>query len=460
MANQALDANGISFFYGRKANLNSRLMEEKCSRLLSNFFFQRFQLFCVLATLSFQTIVNAQSFEKEIDKIANEHDLMGGALVVFCDTGILHSHYFGRAILEENRLVGEHTLFRVASISKLVTAVAIMQQVERNKLQLDSDISTVLGFPIRNPNFPAQAITPRMLLSHTASFVDGPSYDSFLTATYREDSVPDIREILLQTGRFYDHQLYHSALPGSYFHYSNLNYVLLGTILEKITGERFDRYCQRSVFGPLKILASFNVQELVQPENLAVLYRKNGLEWLPQVDYLKGNLEKDTTLLSYVPGTNAGRLGPQGGMRISAFDLAKLFQCLFASKSGDSSLLLAASVNQMVSEQWRFTGENGNTQEGLFLSWGLGVHRIRSTPGKDQVLPGSGWMIGHAGEAYGLVSSAYYDPERKVGLVFITNGSGVGYATGKNSAFYSVEEAVFRVIEAFGELDSCTSDTE
>jgi hypothetical protein len=69
-------------------------------------------------------------------------------------------------------------------------------------------------------------------------------------------------------------------------------------------------------------------------------------------------------------------------------------------------------------------------------------------------------MIGHAGEAYGLVSDAYFDPERKVGLVFITNGAGAGYATGKNSAFYSVEEAVFKVIEAFGELDSCTSDKE
>jgi CubicO group peptidase (beta-lactamase class C family) len=199
---------------------------------------------------------------------------------------------------------------------------------------------------------------------------------------------------------------------------------------------------------------------LVEPENLAVLYRKNGQEWLPQVDYHIGHLKKDTTLNSYVPGTNAGRLGPQGGMRISASDLARFLQCLFASRPGGTSLLLAATVDQMVSEQWRFTGENGNTQDGLFQSWGLGVHRINAPDGKDQVLSGSSGMIGHAGEAYGLVSDAYFDPERKVGLVFITNGAGAGYATGKNSAFYSVEEAVFKVIEAFGELDSCTSDKE
>lgn len=402
----------------------------------------------------------AQSLQKSLEEIAAQHDLVGGALVVFCDTGTLHSHYFGQAILEENRLVGEHTLFRVASVSKLVTAVAIMQQVERNQLQLDSDISTVLGFPVRNPNFPAQPITPRMLLSHTSSFLDGPSYDSFLTATYQEFPVPSIREILLQTGRFYDDQLFQSVLPGSYFHYSNLNYVLLGTILEKITGERFDRYCQRHVFEPLKSRASFNVQELVEPENLAVLYRKNGQEWLPQVDYQIGLLKKDSTLISYVPGTNAGRLGPQGGMRISASDLAKFLQCLFASRPGGTSLLLPATVDQMVSEQWRFTGGNGNTQDGLFQSWGLGVHRINAPDGKDQVLPGSSRMIGHAGEAYGLVSDAYYDPERRVGLVFITNGAGAGYATGKNAAFYSVEEAVFKAIEAFGKLGSCTSAKE
>jgi len=399
-----------------------------------------------------------QSLPYTIDRIARQNNLIGGAVVVFCDSGILQSHHFGIADLSNNRAVNENTLFRVASISKVITAVAAVQLVEQNLIQLDADISDHLGFSVRNPHYPEIPITTRMLLSHTSSLQDGPTYPSFLDATLQEQPAPDLRDLLLPNNRFFHHEQFHTAQPGTYFQYSNLNFVIIGTLIERITGERFDHYCQQHIFQPLQIKASFNVQELPTPSNLAVLYRKIDSNWIPQADHNPVTATPTSDLTNYRLGTNAARLGPQGGLRISAIDLATIFRALLAPSKNHPPLLNPSNTKELLSNQWTYQGTNGNTHEGLFLSWGLGVHRITSTPGKDQVLPGSHAMIGHPGEAYGLVSDAYYDPKRKVGFIFITNGSGSGYQTSLTSAFYTVEQEVFQAIEQFGGINSCENN--
>jgi CubicO group peptidase (beta-lactamase class C family) len=75
-----------------------------------------------------------------------------------------------------NLPVDEYSMFRIASISKLVAAVGIMQQVEAGTIDLDEDVSTYLGFTLRNPNFPDVPITCRHLMSHTSSIRDEPTY--------------------------------------------------------------------------------------------------------------------------------------------------------------------------------------------------------------------------------------------------------------------------------------------
>ena len=64
-------------------------------------------------------------------------------------------------------------------------------------------------------------------------------------------------------------------------------------------------------------------------------------------------------------------------------------------------------------------------------------------------------MLGHTGEAYGLVSDAYFDTIRKVGFVFMNNGVGINYQTNNNSIFYTIEQEVFAAIENYGDISSC-----
>ena len=101
----------------------------------------------------------------------------------------------------------------------------------------------------------------------------------------------------------------------------------------------------------------------------------------------------------------------------------------------------------MAANVWSWSPGNGNNYFGLFRSWGLGVHRITATMGGDVILPGIP-MLGHAGEAYGLISDLYLDPVTGFGLVFLTNGytPGNNYALGINSAWYRVEEEVYAAL--------------
>lgn len=413
---------------------------------------------CVIlvALLTFTSIVKTQTLTTEFNVISANNDMMGGTLVVFCENGIIENISIGKSDLSRNINSTLDTKYRIASVSKTITAIAVMQLVEQNLLDLDADISTILGYSVQNPNHPTIPITSRMLLSHTSTIIDGTTYSSFLGATVNNNPILNLSELLTTPGAYYTSGQFNNTVPGTYFNYSNINYVILGTIVEKISNTRFDVYCKQNISMPLGIDASFNVNDLMDIDQLAVLYRKPNGIWTPQADNYQGIQPVFNNLNGYIPGTNGGRFGPQGSFRCSGQDLAKIFLVLMnkGNFNGDT-LLSESSCNAMFANEWTFNGSNGNNYYGLFRSWGLGIHRVTSTPGNDIALPGSISMLGHTGEAYGLVSDAYFDTIRKVGFVFINNGIGIGYQTNNNSIFYTIEQEIFAAIENYGNIISC-----
>ena len=413
---------------------------------------------CVIlvALLSLTSIVKAQTLINEFNVISADNDMMGGTLVVFCENGIIENISIGKSDLSRNINSTVDTKYRIASVSKTITAIAAIQLVEQNLLDLDADISNILGYSVQNPNHPTVPITTRMLLSHTSTIIDGTTYSSFLDATVNNNPIPNLSELLTTSGAYYTSGQFNNTVPGTYFNYSNINYVILGTIVEKISNTRFDVYCKQNISMPLGIDASFNVNDLVDIDQLAVLYRKPNGIWTPQADNYQGIQPVFNNLNGYIPGTNGGRFGPQGSFRCSGKDLAKIFLVLMNNGNFNGDTLLSeSSCNAMFANEWTFNGSNGNNYYGLFRSWGLGIHRITSTPGNDIALPGSISMLGHTGEAYGLVSDAYFDTIRKVGFVFMNNGIGIGYQTNNNSIFYTIEQEIFAAIENYGNIISC-----
>ncbi|MEJ2256655.1 MAG: hypothetical protein P8X98_06550 [Woeseiaceae bacterium] len=103
---------------------------------------------------------------------------------------------------------------------------------------------------------------------------------------------------------------------------------------------------------------------------------------------------------------------------------------------------------EMHAPQWAFSEQNGDTYHDLFFAWGLGFHLITGRDSSDIVFDHQD-MVGHPGEAYGLISDLYFDMDRQNGIVFLTNGSLQPYALGERSAFYRPEEAVFQAAQRF-----------
>lgn len=361
--------------------------------------------------------------------------------VAFDRHGVMPVLAEGLADRATGRAVTADDPVRVASISKLVTALGVMRLVDAGKLDLDRDVSDYLGWRLRNPAFADRPITLRLLLSHRSSLLDGPDlYIVPLGMTLRE--------------RLADPRVWDSAhAPGSdWFHYTNLNFPVVASAMERVTGERFDRLMQRLVLHPLRLDACYNWSGCPTDavKRAVVLYRASGevakddlkgaLPDCPVVTALGGACD----LAGYVPGSNGALFSPQGGLRISMRDLARLGQMM---ARGGKGFLSPAAFRTMTTPAWRFDGANGLGEDGaasgFFCAYGLAVHTLGTpAPGcHDGLFPDGKLRMGHSGDAYGLRSGLWWDPATGRGLAFFTSAVPDG-SHGSRSAFTAEEERV------------------
>ena len=353
---------------------------------------------------------------------------LSGVVGVVADRSrILRAEAHGLADIAAGRPLKTDSVIRVASVSKLVVAIAVWRLVEQGKLDLDRDVSLYLGWQLRHPAHPETPVTLRQLLSHTSGIVDGPGYGFALEEKLQDKLTP---------------QHLGAGAPGKRFEYANLNYGLSATVMEKATGERFDRLMTRLVLAPLKIDAGYNWQGASDAAiaRAAVLYRKGRDEtawnpagpWVPQVDDLKGQRApcpvRSTAgcdLAAYRIGDNGTIFSPQGGLRISIPDLARIGQLLLrGGKLGGVRLLKPATVNAMFTPVWQAGGAvPGDDYHGQMLCYGAGPHCLSGRAGAtDQPVKGARWW-GHLGEAYGLLAGLWVDQRRGRVFAYALTGS-------------------------------------
>jgi CubicO group peptidase (beta-lactamase class C family) len=392
--------------------------------------------------LIFSTICQAQ-ISVDVENILSQHQLMGISAATVCDGQITGLYHAGKRHLALDLPVNDSTKWRVASISKMVTAIGLMKLYDQNLFQLDDDISDVLGYTVRNPNHPNEPITYRMLLAHTAGLQEGSTYSTFLGASAMNPNAPPVTAYTNPGGSYYAANNWRTETPGTYFNYSNAHYGLIGTLIEKLANKRFDQFMRLEVFEPLGLTCSFNIHDLSDISDLGVCYRKQNGVWTPQIDDYNGIPPFPVDFTGYPIAHNGFVFGPQGSLRASARDLAVILQMMVLNGTyNGTTILQPGTVELMRTPAWTYNGSNGNNYYGLFRSWGLGMHISTLTPGGD-IVYFNATMIGHPGEAYGLISDLYFDTAKKAGIILIISGAFNGYALGSNSAFYEVEESIF-----------------
>ena len=345
-------------------------------------------LFCLFTAVSLSTGAMAQSasFESDLKKITDKYEAVGLAIVVVKNGKPVYEKAFGYKDLETKAPLTTNDLFRIASISKSFSSTAIMQLVEKGKVSLDDDISDLVGFKVRNPKFPDTKITLEMMLSHCSSLNDSNGYFTFdvLDTTKNKDWAKS----------------YNNYEPGTDYEYCNLNFNMIGAVLERLTDVRFDNYIKQQILNPLKLEAGFCVDSLDQ-KRFAKLYDKENGVYVEQKAAYNPRSEE---IKNYTMGVSTPVFSPTGGMKISAKDLAKYMQMhMNHGKLGKVKLISKASSKKM--------------QTGLSAKENYGLALLET----DRLIPGE-HMIGHTGSAYGLYSNMFFEPKKKFGFVVITNG--------------------------------------
>ncbi|WP_432714214.1 serine hydrolase domain-containing protein [Pedobacter sp.] len=365
-------------------------------------------LFILLSSLS--NYAQVEQAEAEIQNIMKKYEVVGLSVAVVKDGQPFYQHAFGLKDIESKTPVTDQTLFRIASISKSFSATSIMQMVEAGKFSLKDDFSKLVGFKVRNPKFPETIITLKMVLSHTSSINDSQGY--FTLDAINPAKNPDWAKC------------YNNYAPGAGYEYCNLNYNMVGAVIEKFSGERFDNYVKKHILNPLGLYGGYCVDSL-DASRFATLYEYNAQSKTFTAEPAAYN-PRSLEIQNHVLGYTTPIFSPTGGMKISAADLAKYMTMHMNKGKYKGGRIISKKSAKLM--QTKVSDEE---------NYGLA---ILST---DKVIPGK-WLTGHTGSAYGLYSMMFFQPKEKFGFVVITNGCNPVYANGFNQALAATVNTLYK----------------
>jgi CubicO group peptidase (beta-lactamase class C family) len=309
---------------------------------------------------------------------------------------------YGVKTFQTEDMINDSTLFMIASISKPVTALALMKLYDQGKLKLDEDINDYLPFDVRNPNFPEDKITFRMLLSHVASFRDN---WEMLELGYTIDQGGDspmsledfIKSYLLEGGEYYDREKnFLLEAPGKHERYSNVGYNLIAYLVEKISRKPFNEYMVEEVFRPLNMQNTYWFLSEIPHENIATPHNMPYKE----TDF------KGTQILKHFgyPGYASGQL------RTTVSDYAQIIKLMVNNGKVDGKQFISQktieeflTVQYPEADKWRAISWSYNEFES-FLYY-MFMPRLPSHTGLD---PGMSTVVS-------------FDPKTRTGVLVFSN---------------------------------------
>ena len=316
-------------------------------------------------------------------RLLRKHHVMGSALLL--------KDYDRRIVVlcssrNPRHTVSSDSMFRVASITKMATALAALAAVEEGKLSLTEPIPAF--FPSLHP-IPAvlKDVTLRHLLSHTSGLKDP---DQLVKAL--EDGIP-FPDLLPDA---------QGCPPGSQFRYSNLGYGLVGCMLEAVYDMNVSMVLQKKVFEPLKMRATLDASTL-RDDEIVPICRVRGYH--PGTDLIRTRLGS-TPLTQPEPLIHYGYTA--GSMYVDVQSLEKLLSCLKA----DGKPVLKTSVGALMKQEQASYGKADPS-----LSYGLGILIIRDSSLSDSRI------LGHQGFAYGCADGAFWEENTGRTVIFLNGGA-------------------------------------
>ena len=338
------------------------------------------------------------------------HDILnagapGVQLSVYEPGTIFWNGSAGYADLASDVAMRTCNITRVGSTVKTLTAVSILLLSEYGKIDLDAPISTYLSEQDLAGLANAEKSSVRQLLDHSSGIYNYIQSSQFQTASLNNLTKVWQPEELLDYARGEEPNF----APGTDVVYSNTGYILLGKLIERVTGKPFYTFFQNHLFDPLGMSnTSFAATDPV-PESIVQGY----------VDFYSN--------LNVINATNYSGwdyFTADGGLISNAHDLNIFMQAVFSGK-----VISAASLQEML--KWQ--QPKNQDSEGFSTEYGLGIFKIHTSFGEAYI---------HSGDAIGYFASIVYFPEQEVAITWTVNGN-----YGKIDAAAQSKEAMERIFE-------------
>lgn len=289
---------------------------------------------------------------------------------------------YGTADFDLGAEVHIETLFMLASISKVVTATALMQLWEDGAFGLDDDVNDYLPFTVSNPSYPGVPLTFRMLLTHTSSIQDNWSVMPYYPGDSPVPLGDYLADYLVPGGGLYDPVAnFYGWEPGTGWGYCNIAIALVGYLVEVLSGQTFPEYCQQEIFAPLGMSeTAWHLADLDE-SHIAMPYWWNGQDHEPYGHY------------GYTDY-------PSGQLRTSVDQLGQfLLAYVHGGEWNNTRLLESATVDSILSPQ---------------------IPDIDPTQGLVWYQNGPAW--GHNGGDQGVSTNMYFIREMMLGVIVLNNG--------------------------------------
>src|SRR3954468_23304681 len=331
------------------------------------------------------------AYTRAFDAFAQGDSVVGASTLFVKDGKIAAHHEYGWADRERKQREEERTIFHWASITKTLTAIAIMQLRDRGKLSLDDKITRYVPElrQVHNSFGSMDDITIRMLLSHSAGFQDptwpyrrGESWEPFEPTRWEQlVSMMPYQEIVFR--------------PGSRFGYSNPAFIYLARVIEQLTGDPYQSYIQKNIWTPLALSRSYFG---ATPYHLA--------RWRSNNYSIRRDSSAEVQVQEHGRDFDPGITIPNSGWNAPLGDLATYVAFLSGARRNDT-VLKRSSIEEM----WRAVVPNGSQDDipgAVGLSFFL-FHRGR-------VL-----LVGHTGDQAGFRSFFYLRPDTKAAVITVLN---------------------------------------
>lgn len=324
----------------------------------------------------------AAKYDKTVTSIVKDMDVVGLTTAVVSGNKVIFTKAYGVKNLETQEPMTTDTYFRVGYCGRVLVPIAIFQCYDNGLLSLKDDVSKYLGFDLRNPEYPEIPVTISQLLKQTSSLMDAKEWKT----------IADLKNSNMEG-------LWNDAKPGAKYKKCNKGFVVLASIVEKVTGMPFDQYVKTYILDPLQIDASYVAGNY--KDNRAASYSyKDG-------EYKRSkSIYKNPEMENYVAGETTFKLGVTSNFTVNSDGMAKLVMTMM--NGGECPMTKVRLYSEATSEKFLKPNNAGTRCSGLLVS------------AKDV----SNTNIYYTTAASNGTSAVFaFDPITKIGFFAVCNGT-------------------------------------